>query len=131
MGTHVDSQAGSSAVYHRADFRPPKSPVQPVYGVVLLDRRGCILGASTTGTLPGEVEMPRGVDLRKQDLRSYMGGRFLGGRRFPLVSAAWITVKTRRVRVGIYMEAGERHVNPDLVEPDLGSISAILSSQVA
>jgi hypothetical protein len=90
-----------------------------------------MVGASTAGNLPGEVEMPPGVDLRKQDLRSFIGGRFLGGRRFPLVSATWVHVKSRRVRVGIYMEAGDRHVSPELVEPDLGSIAAILSAQVA
>jgi hypothetical protein len=104
---------------------------EPVYGVVLLDRRGCLLGASTAGNLPGEVEMPPGVDLRKQDLRSYVGGRFLGGRRFPLVSAAWVTVKGMRVRVGLYMESGERHIAPDLLEPDFGAIAAILGTQVA
>ncbi len=133
IGAFADRHSDRSPVYQGVLSPAVKRPAEPLYGVVLLDRRGCIVGASTAGDLPGEVEMPPGVDLRKQDLRKYMGEgrRFLGGRRFPLISATWVHVKSRRVRVGIYMESGERHVSPDLVEPDLGSIAAILSTQVA
>ena len=126
----VEKRDVRSSVYQGA--RPPvfRPPVAATYGVVLLDRRGCLVGAGTAGALPGEVEMPPGVDLRKADVRSYLGCRFLGGRCFALVSATWVQVKSQRVRVGIYMEAGDRHISPDLVEPDLGSIAAILSGQM-
>jgi hypothetical protein len=127
----VDRRGARSRVYQGALAPRMGNPAERVYGVVLLDRRGCLLGASTAGNLPGEVEMPPGVDLRKQDLRAYVGDRFLGGRRFPLVSATWVMVKGRRVRVGLYMEAGNRHISPELVEPDLSSIAAILGGQLA
>jgi hypothetical protein len=39
-------------------------------------------------------------------------------------------VKSKRVRVGIYMETGDSHVSADRLDPDLGSIAAILSAQV-
>jgi hypothetical protein len=109
-----------------------KSLGEPVYGVVLLDRHGGLLGASTATSLPGEVAMPLGVNLRTHDLRSYLGEDrgFLRPRRFPLVSATWVQVKSKRVRVGIYMESGDAHVSADGLDPDLGSIAAILSAQV-
>ena len=52
--------------------------------------------------------MPLGLNLRTHDLRSYLGEDrgFLRPRRFPLVSATWVQVKSRRVRVGIYVESG-------------------------
>jgi hypothetical protein len=56
---------------------------------------------------------------------------FLRPRRFPLVSATWVQVKGRRVRVGIYLESGGPHVCTDVIEPYLGSITAILSGQLA
>ena len=133
MGTFVQRAAGRSLVYQGALAPSFKPPAEPVYGVVLLDGRGCLVGAGAAASLPGEVEMPSGVDLRTQDLRGYLSEerRYLGGRRFPLVSATWVSVKSRRVRVGIYMESGQRHISPDLLEPDLGAISAILSGQMA
>jgi hypothetical protein len=104
-----------------------------VYAVVLLDRHGSLLGACTAGSLPGEVEMPSGVDLRKQDLRCYLSDDrgYAGGKRFPLVSAAWVQVKSKRVRVGIYVEPGVRRATSELLEPDFGSVAAILSTQMA
>jgi hypothetical protein len=131
MDTLLNGQVRRSPVYQGAIAPPLPRPAEPVYGVVLLDSHGGLLGASTSGSLPGEVETPSGVDLRKQDLRSYLGCRFLGGRRFPLVSATWVQVKGERVRAGIYMESGGRHVSSEGLEPDLGSIAAILSGQVA
>ena len=131
MDTLLNGRVRHSPVYQGVLAAPVMRPVEPVYGVVLLDCHGSLLGASTAGSLPGEVETPPGVDLRKQDLRSYLGCRFLEGRRFPLVSATWVQVKSKRVRIGIYMESGERHVSPELLEPDLGSVAAILSAQVA
>ena len=106
--------------------------MEPVYGVVLLDRCGGLLGASTASSLPGEVAMPLGLNLRTHDLRSYVGEDrgFVRPRRFPLVSATWVQVKSKRVRVGIYMEAGGSHESSDMIEPDMGSIAAILSAQV-
>ena len=105
---------------------------EPVFGVALVDRRGNLLGAGTAGALAGEVEVPPNTDLRREDLRSYFSGDRggTGGRRFPLVSATWVQVKSRRVRVGVYMELGEPLVNPDRLELDLGRIAAILSNQV-
>jgi hypothetical protein len=133
VGTFVDRRVGRSSVYQ--GVLPPAvvRVSECVYGVVLLDRRGCLLGAGAAASLPGEVEMPPGVDLRKQDLRAYLSEerRYLGGRRFPLVSATWVVVKGKRVRVGLYMESGEGHVSPDLIDPDLGAVAAILSNQVA
>jgi hypothetical protein len=131
MAMFVDRRGARSSVYQGVLTTRLSHLAESVYGIVLLDRRGCLLGASTAGNLPGEVEMPPGVDLRKQDLRDYVGDRFLGGRRFPLVSATWVMVKGRRVRVGIYMEAGGRHISPELVEPDISSIAALLAGQMA
>ncbi len=133
MSGLVDRRVGRLSVCQGVPDPPLTRPVEPVYGVVLLDGYGSLLGASTAGSLPGEVQMPPGVNLRKQDLRSYLRDDrgFVGGRRFSLASAAWVQVKSRRVRVGIYMESGERHVSPELLEPDFGSIAAILSAQVA
>jgi len=100
--------------------------------MALVDRQGNLLGAGTATGLAGEVEVPLGMDLRKEDLRSYFAGGLEGarGRRFPLVSATWVQVKSKRVRVGIYMEAGEWLVSPERLDLDLGRIAAILSSQV-
>ena len=132
MSSLVDRQAGRSSVCQGVHVPLPKVLGEPIYGVALLDRRGCLLGASTAGSLPGEVQMPPGLNLRKQDLRSYLAENraYLGGRRFPLVSAVWVHVKSKRVRVGIYMESGDHHVSLELLEPDLGVIAAILSAQV-
>ncbi len=105
---------------------------EPVFGVALVDRHGNLLGAGTANGLAGEVEVPLGTDLRKEDLRSYFDGCLdgAGGRRFPLVSATWVQVKSKRVRVGIYMETGECLVSPERLDLDVGRIAAILSSQV-
>jgi hypothetical protein len=132
MSGLLDRRIEHSPVYQ--GVLPPckKGPAEPVYGVVLLDRQGGLLGASTAGSLPGEVAMPVGVNLRTHDLRSYLceDRGFLRPRRFPLVSATWVQVKSKRVRVGIYMETGDAHVSADRLDPDLGSIAAILSAQV-
>jgi hypothetical protein len=132
MSGLLDRRIGRSPVYQGALPPTVKRPAEPDYGVVLLDRQGSLLGASTAASLPGEVAMPLGVNLRTHDLRSYFGEDrgFLRPRRFPLVSATWVQVKGKRVRVGIYMESGGPYVNSDLLEPDLGSIAAILSAQV-
>lgn len=110
----------------------PTPPVQQTYGIVLLDRRGNLLGASSAPDMPGEVGMPPGIDLRTQDLRRYLAQSEASstGRRFSLVSATWVHVRGRRVRVGIYMESGGRAISPERLEPDAGSIVAILSNQV-
>jgi hypothetical protein len=128
----LDRRIGHSPVYQGVLSPSAKSLAEPVYGVVLLDRYGGLLGASTAISLPGEVAMPLGVNLRTHDLRSYLGEDrgFLRPRRFPLVSAAWVQVKGKRVRVGIYMESGDAHVSAERLDPDLGSIAAILSAQV-
>lgn len=133
MSGLVNRQVGRSKVYQGALGSPLKCPAEPLYGVALLDRHGGLLGAGATTTLPGEVQVPPGVDLRTRDVRCYLGEDrgHLGGRRFPLVSATWVSVKSRRMRIGIYMESGERHITPELVDPDLGVIAAILSAQVA
>ena len=47
------------------------------------------------------------------------------------MSATWVQVRSERVRAGIYMESGDRRVSSERLEPDLGSIAAILSGQVA
>ena len=105
---------------------------EPVFGVALVDRQGNLLGAGTASGLAGEVEVPHGIDLRKEDLRSCLDGDLGGarGRRFPLVSATWVQVKSKRVRVGIYMETGECLVSPERLDLDLGRVAAILSNQV-
>ena len=132
MSGLFDSRIGHSPVYQGVLPPSAQSSSEPVYGVALLDRRGGLLGASTASSLPGEVAMPLGLNLRTHDLRSYLGEDrgFLRPRRFPLVSAAWVQVKSRRVRVGIYMESGVSCVSSDRLDPDLGSIAAILSAQV-
>lgn len=133
MGGFVDSRMGRSEVYQGALEPSLRWSPEPAYGVALLDRRGSLLGACSAANLPGEVAMPLGLNLRTHDLRSYLGEDrgFHRPRHFPLVSATWVQVKGRRVRVGIYMESGSSQVSADIVEPDLGSIAAILSSQVA
>ncbi len=131
MDTLPNGAIHRSAVCQGVTARPTPRLAESAFGVVLLDQHGNLLGASTAGSLPGEVETPPGVDLRKQDLRSYLGCRFLGGRRFPLVSATWVQVRGERVRAGIYMESGDSRVSSERLEPDLGSIAAILSGQVA
>jgi hypothetical protein len=75
--------------------------------------------------------VPPDIDLRREDLSSYLDGGLdgAGGRRFPLVSATWVQVRSKRVRVGIYMESGDWLVNPERVELDLGRVAAILSTQ--
>jgi len=110
----------------------PKPSAQPTYGVVLLDRLGNLLGASRAPDMPGEVGMPPGIDLRTQDLRRYLAqsGVSSAGRRFSLVSATWLHVRGKRVRVGIYVESGGRAISPERLEPDTGSVVAILSDQV-
>ncbi len=122
------STAGCTAVGRTSTGRSSETP----FGVALIDRQGNLLGAGTAGGLAGEVEVPVGVDLRKEDLRSYFqaGLDGAGGRRFPLVSATWVQVKSKQVRVGIYMETGERLVSPERLDLDLGRIAAILSGQL-
>lgn len=112
--------------------RRARLTAEPVFGVALVDRHGNLLGAGTASGLAGEVEVPLGMDLRKEDLRSYFDGGLGGarGRRFPLVSATWVQVKSKRVRVGIYMEMGDSRVNPERLDLDLGRVAAILSSQI-
>lgn len=133
MSGLVRSRVVPLQVAHGGLHRPAKLVTQPAYGIALLDRQGNLLGASAASDLPGEVGMPLGVDLRTQDLRRYLaGGRpLVRGRRFSLVSAAWVQVRTKRVRVGMYMEQGGATVSSERLEPDTGSIVAILSSQVA
>jgi hypothetical protein len=133
MDTLLNGQVRRSPVYQNVLKPPIRRPVEPTYGIVLLDRQGNLVGASTAGSLPGEVEMPRGVNLREQDLRSYLCEvrGFPRGRHFPLVTATWVQVKSTRVRVGVYMESGDWGVSPEGLEPDLSSIAAILSAQVA
>ena len=132
MSGLLDTRIGHSPVYQGVLPPTVNGSAEPVYGVVLLDRHGSLLGASTATSLPGEVAVPLGLNLRTHDLRSYLDEDrgFLRPRRFPLVSATWVQVKSKRVRVGIYMESGGLHVSSDVLEPDLGSIVAILSAQV-
>jgi hypothetical protein len=136
-GSVVKAQATkapvSGPVGHRAEGRgSTRHSSETPFGVALIDRQGNLLGAGTAGGLAGEVAVPVGVDLRREDLRSYIQEDLDGdgGRRFPLVSATWVQVKSRQVRVGIYMETGERLVNPERLDLDLGRIAAILSGQV-
>ena len=133
MSGLVRSRVVPLQVAQRALLRSPRAVVQPAYGVVLLDRKGNLLGASVASDLSGEVEVPPGVDLRKQDLRRYFAADRppCRGRRFSLVSATWIQVRSKRVRVGVYMEVGESRVSCERLELDIGSIVAILSNQVA
>jgi hypothetical protein len=126
-------EARRSPVYQGLSARAAGRPADPTYAVALLDRQGNLLGACTAKNLPGEVEMPLGVNLRTHDLRAYLAEDrgFFRPRLFPLVSASWILVDSKQVRVGIYMESGDRRVSADGLEPDLGSIAAILSTQLA
>jgi hypothetical protein len=132
MSGLVERRVGRSPVYQGVLEQSQRWISETVYGVALLDRRGCLLGASTASGLPGEVAMPLGVNLRTHDLRSYLDEDrgFNRPRRFPLVSAAWVNVKGNRLRIGLYVESGGSGVNPDLLEPDFGAIAAILSRQL-
>jgi hypothetical protein len=132
MSGLIGRRVGRSAVHQGPAGLARSAGSEPAFGVVLLDRGGCLLGASTAGSLPGEVAMPLGLNLRTHDLRSYLDEDrgFHRPRRFPLVSATWVQVKGRRLRIGLYMEAGGGHPSADLLEPDLGAIAAILGGQV-
>jgi len=128
----MDRQVVDAQVVQAPASRLARRTTEPAFGVALVDRRGNLLGASTASGLPGEVEVPLGMNLREEDLRSYCGGGRCDarGRSFPLVSATWVQVKSQRVRVGIYMEKGEWLVSPERLDPDLVAIAAILSGQV-
>ncbi len=128
----MDGRVAKAPVVEAPASRWARRTPEPVFGVALVDRLGNLLGAGTARSLAGEVEVPLGMDLRKEDLRSYFDGGAGGtkGRRFPLVSATWVQVKSKRVRVGIYMEMGECCVSPERLDLDLGRIAAILSSQI-
>jgi hypothetical protein len=132
MSGLVHSRVVPPEVAHGALQRSPLAAVQPAYGAVLLDRKGNLLGASVASGLSGEVEVPLGMNLRRHDLRCYFAVDRppCSGRRFSLVSATWIQVRGRRVRVGIYMEAGESSVSCEGLELDAGPIVAILSNQL-
>jgi len=128
MNTQVaETNVTSVPAPHRA-----RRTAEPAYGIALVDRQGNLLGAGTVCDLPGEVEVPLGINLREKDLRSYFGGgRDVGrGRRFPLASATWVQVRSTRVRVGIYMEAGDWVISPERLDLDLTAVAAILSSQI-
>lgn len=133
MSGLVRSRVVPLQVAHQALQRPSRAAAQPTYGAVLLDRKGNLLGASVASDLSGEVEVPLGIDLRGQDLRHYFAvdGPLCRGRRFSLVSATWIQVRSKRVRVGVYMEVGKSSVSFERLELDTGSIVAILSNQLA
>jgi len=112
--------------------RAPRPPAGPDFGVALVDRHGNLLGASTSAGLPGEVEVPSGTNLREEDLRPYCcGSRCTGrGRSFPLVSATWVQVQSRRLRLGIYMEKGDHPVSAERLDLDLGAVAAIIGAQM-
>lgn len=128
----MHTQGGEARVTGTCPARGLRPPVEAAFGVVLVDRRGNLLGASASAGLPGEVEVPPGANLREQDLRPYCkGDRITGeGRSFPLVSATWVEVKSTRVRVGIYMEAGVPRLSPDGLDLDLGAVAAIIGRQL-
>ena len=115
--------------------RPARSSrvsVDAAFGVALVDRLGNLLGASTSAGLPGEVAVPPGTNLREHDLRPYCetASCSAGARSFPLVSATWVQVKSRKVRVGIYMEKGDPCVSAESLDLDLGAVAALLSAQL-
>jgi hypothetical protein len=128
----MHTQGVAAQVASARPARCAKPPADVNFGVALLDSRGNLLGASASSGLPGEVEVPSGTNLREQDLRSYfVGGRPAGrGRCFPLVSATWVQVRGRRVRVGIYMEKGDPAVSLDRLDLDLGAVAALIGSQL-
>jgi hypothetical protein len=103
-----------------------------LFAVTLFDCRGNLLGGSLVASLPGHVEVPRGINLRVSDLRPYLsdGHGDWRERAFALVSAVWLRVKSERVRVGIYMENGSGQVSLDRLQPDLAAMAAILEGQV-
>jgi len=103
-----------------------------LFAITLFDCRGNLLGGSLVASLPGHVEVPRGLNLRVNDLRPYLssGRGDWRERAFALVSAVWLRVKSERVRVGIYMEDGPGQVGLDRLQPDLAAMAAILEGQV-
>jgi hypothetical protein len=114
-------------------FSRPVSPIaEPVFAAALVDRHGNLLGAGPASRLQGEVEVPPGLNLRKEDLRYFFDGGAAGARarRFPLVSATWLQVKGKRVRLGVYMELGDAIVTAEGLDLDVASITAILSGQM-
>jgi hypothetical protein len=111
--------------------RMARRGADPVFAVILFDCQGNLLGGSTVASLPGHIEVPRGINLRVQDLHPYLDGSpgDWRGRAFSLVSATWLRVKGERVRVGMYMENGPGQTSLDSLQLDLAAMAAILESQ--
>lgn len=127
------AMSGGASSVHVQSLPAPHSAAlspEPVFAVALFDCKGNLLGGSTVASLPGYVEVPRGINLRVQDLRPYVDGG-LGdwrGRAFSLVSAMWLRVKGEQVRVGIYVENGQGPMSLDYQQLDLASMAAVLES---
>jgi hypothetical protein len=128
----MNRQVADAQVVQAPASRLARRASEPAFGIALVDRQGNLLGASTARGLPGEVEVPLGMNLRREDLRSYVGGGRCDarGRSFPLVSATWVQVKGKQVRLGIYMEKGDWLVSPERLDLDIVAVAAILSGQV-
>jgi hypothetical protein len=125
---------GPAPSVHMESLRTPRMAAltaDPVFAVTLFDCQGNLLGGSTVASLPGHVEVPRGINLRVQDLHPYLDGSSgdWRGRAFSLVSATWLRVRGERVRVGIYMENGPGQMSLDYLQLDLAAMAAILESQ--
>jgi hypothetical protein len=103
-----------------------------MFAVALLDRRANLLGASMASALPGEIELPAGINLREADLRPYLKAHLRGpqGRTFPLVSATWLRVKGRPIRLGVYGEEAKESARWEQLDLDLSAITAILEAQI-
>jgi hypothetical protein len=127
----MNGPAPSVHMQRRTAPRVVARGADPAFAVTLFDRRGNLLGGSTVASLPGHVEVPRGINLRIQDLHPYLDGSpgDWRGRAFSLVSAMWLRVKGERVRVGIYAEDGQGRMSLDIMQLDLASMAAILEDQ--
>ena len=103
------------------------------FAVALLDGGENLLGASMTPGLPGKIDLPASLNLREADLRPYLAGDVKGGggrRRFALVSATWVMVKGRQVRLGVYVEGAEEARRWERLDLDLSAVLAILKAQI-
>ena len=103
-----------------------------VFAVALLDRDENLLGASLAQGLPGEIALPTDIRLRDSDLRPYLAGGLggVGRRTFSLVSATWLGVRGRQVRLGVYVEGAEEAPRWEQLNLDLSAVTAILETQI-
>ncbi len=103
-----------------------------MFAAALYDSGDSFLGANLMKDLPGELGLPEDVRFRDADLHTYLTLEVdeTKHRRFPLVSATWIRVRGRRVRLGVYVENVERAQSWEALHLELSAVNAVLEAQM-